>query len=188
MDVIKSSNGHKVRLKCLLCGENYEVQKSLYDRQGSSFCGHKCFTDLKNLRRIIESQSGLMSGSDHYARTEIDGKPSSFHRYVYQFFYGEIPEGMHVHHFDEEKKNNDILNLGLISKSDHMRLHLGKRKGSQIPTSKLKESDVIEIRRIIKAGNETQQQIADAFGINRCTVSAIKNNRIWKHLKGEDDG
>lgn len=45
------------------------------------------------------------------------------HRLIFEDFYGEIPEGFVVHHKDGNKLNNCILNLQLMKKSEHDRLH-----------------------------------------------------------------
>jgi recombination protein RecA len=39
-----------------------------------------------------------------------------------------VPEGFHIHHKDENKKNNNIDNLELINPSDHGKLHANKRQ------------------------------------------------------------
>ena len=45
------------------------------------------------------------------------------HRAVWKFYNGEIPKGYHIHHKDQNKNNNDISNLELISPSEHSKLH-----------------------------------------------------------------
>lgn len=45
------------------------------------------------------------------------------HRYVWEKHNGEIPNGYEVHHIDRDKDNNDIENLQLLSKKEHMMLH-----------------------------------------------------------------
>jgi len=45
------------------------------------------------------------------------------HRYVWEFYNGEIPKGMHIHHIDHDKSNNDIRNLQMIDASTHTRMH-----------------------------------------------------------------
>ena len=45
------------------------------------------------------------------------------HRYVWEYYNGEIPEGYQIHHIDKDKSNNDISNLELIPFSEHARLH-----------------------------------------------------------------
>ena len=50
------------------------------------------------------------------------------HRMVYEYYNGKIPSGYVIHHIDENKLNNDISNLQLISDSDHRRLHIDSIK------------------------------------------------------------
>lgn len=45
------------------------------------------------------------------------------HRYVWEYHYGEIPKGYHIHHKDHDKSNNDISNLECISPSNHATHH-----------------------------------------------------------------
>lgn len=45
------------------------------------------------------------------------------HRYVWEKEHGNIPPGYDIHHIDGNKKNNDISNLMMISRSDHASLH-----------------------------------------------------------------
>lgn len=47
----------------------------------------------------------------------IDGKKRMFkwHRVIYTYFYGTIPEGYEINHLDENKQNNRLSNLSLTS-------------------------------------------------------------------------
>lgn len=45
------------------------------------------------------------------------------HRYVWEFYHGEIPDGYQVHHKDKDRSNSDISNLELIPTSTHAKLH-----------------------------------------------------------------
>ncbi|NNU96185.1 HNH endonuclease signature motif containing protein [Anoxybacillus sp. EFIL] len=45
------------------------------------------------------------------------------HRYVWEYFHGEIPKGWHVHHVDGDKNNNHISNLVIIPHGKHATLH-----------------------------------------------------------------
>lgn len=45
------------------------------------------------------------------------------HRAVYEFHYGEIPDGFDIHHIDQNKNNNEAENLRLLSKEDHKKIH-----------------------------------------------------------------
>ena len=43
------------------------------------------------------------------------------HRFVYECFKGAIPEGMHIDHFDFNRKNNSISNLQLLTPKENVR-------------------------------------------------------------------
>ena len=47
----------------------------------------------------------------------------SIHRFIWQYFNGEIPEGYDVHHIDRNQYNNDIANLQLLTKAEHNKIH-----------------------------------------------------------------
>lgn len=53
----------------------------------------------------------------------INGKRKRLHVYVWECERGEIPEGYHVHHKDEDKANNDISNFVLLTGKKHVGLH-----------------------------------------------------------------
>ena len=47
------------------------------------------------------------------------------HCLVWEKYFGEIPEGMQIHHIDGDKTNNDISNLQLVTPLEHKRIHEG---------------------------------------------------------------
>ena len=59
------------------------------------------------------------------------------HRAVYKNHFGEIPDGLDVHHIDGDKANNDISNLELLSRSDHLRHHALENPIPKVDFSKL---------------------------------------------------
>ena len=51
-------------------------------------------------------------------------KGMRLHRYIWEKYNGcKIPEGYIIHHKNENKKDNDLSNLELMTKSNHTRLH-----------------------------------------------------------------
>ena len=68
--------------------------------------------------------------NDHYF------KLVHLHRAVWTYYFGEIPDGYVVHHIDGDKENNDISNLMLMSKSEHIQLHHTTMKMPQKPSKK----------------------------------------------------
>lgn len=49
--------------------------------------------------------------------------PIHAHRWVWINYYGNIPKGMDIHHKDGDKSNNEIQNLEMLSRSDHLKRH-----------------------------------------------------------------
>lgn len=45
------------------------------------------------------------------------------HRDVYEYYYGKIPKGYHVHHINMDKRDNSPQNLIAVSRRIHNRLH-----------------------------------------------------------------
>lgn len=59
-------------------------------------------------------------GQDGYYRITLygdNGKKTTgqLHRFIYEAVYGPIPSGMEVNHIDEDKSNNSIFNLNLMT-------------------------------------------------------------------------
>lgn len=49
--------------------------------------------------------------------------PMRLHQYVWEYYNGPIPDGYHVHHKDFNPDNNEIENLELITKHEHLCYH-----------------------------------------------------------------
>lgn len=131
-------------------------------------------------------------GNDRYKRirvAKIDNwkiYSESVHRLVVQTFVGDIPQGMVVNHKDGNKHNNKLSNLEIVTPSQNSRhaLKTGLYKapcGSKTGKAKLKESEVLEIYKLIKSGIENKD-IAKRFSVNFRTISQIKTGRRWRHL------
>ena len=53
----------------------------------------------------------------------------SMHKYVWEYYNGELQDGWEVHHKDFDKSNNSIENLIALPRADHRRLHQMKKLG-----------------------------------------------------------
>lgn len=55
-----------------------------------------------------------------------NGKNKLVHELIWECFNGcSKPKGFDIHHIDENKQNNVIFNLELVSKQTHSRIHAG---------------------------------------------------------------
>lgn len=62
--------------------------------------------------------------SGYYLCTaNINGVRYRLHRFIWVVYNGEIPNGYEVHHKDGDKNNNNISNLELLSKEEHLKWH-----------------------------------------------------------------
>jgi HNH endonuclease. len=51
-------------------------------------------------------------------------KGKKLHRVVWEYHYGPIPDGYHVHHIDGDPRNNQIENLQLLPDREHIKYHM----------------------------------------------------------------
>ncbi len=60
-----------------------------------------------------------------YRRIRVDGKPRMEHVVIWERYHGSIPPTYQVHHKNENKLDNRIENLELLSPLAHKRIHSG---------------------------------------------------------------
>lgn len=108
------------------------------------------------------------------------------HRLVMEAFVGPCPEGMQVNHKDGDKLNNCLSNLEYVTKSENEKhahkTGLKNQAGSLNGYSFFIEKDIPIIRQRYSDG-ETQQFIADDYGVCRETIRAIVNRKNWKNVR-----
>ena len=81
--------------------------------------------ELKKKQDNIDTEFGkaYLNNSGYMCVNKIP-----LHHLVWEKHYNKkVPKGYHIHHKDENKTNNDINNLQLMSASEHMKLHMSKR-------------------------------------------------------------
>jgi len=105
------------------------------------------------------------------------------HSVVARTFIGERPKGMQINHKDGDKTNNHVSNLEYVTSKENsshaIRTGLFNPGGENNASSKLLESDVIEIQSMIDSKNFMHKQIADKYHVSSATISAIATGRIW---------
>jgi len=161
--------------------------------------------DKINGKILIQNKNGAVYLSVGLYKNK-KGKTKQIHRLLYETFNDyKLKENECIHHIDENKINNILNNLQLMTKSEHSKLHnekgennlnygkhhpektknkmSEKMKGERNSQSILIENNIIQIRKYLNIGILTQKEIAEKFGVNPRTISAIKNNKTWKHIK-----
>lgn len=116
-----------------------------------------------------------------------DGKQNKLlHRYIWEKYNGEIPEGYQIHHKDKNRKNYDLDNLELVDVRDHHRKHalennLGKSNKGK-PKNHASGFCEKPVPIIATKGNETLffESISEAsrkLNINTSMISSVVNGR-----------
>lgn len=117
------------------------------------------------------------SNHGHYVRVTLckNNRPRKYllHRLVYLHFVGKIPLGMEVNHKDENKSNNHVSNLELMTSKEnnhHSRVKLGY---------KLFKEDV----EFIRSNNLTTKEVIDKYGISPRHALRVINGERWDFSK-----
>ena len=93
------------------------------------------------------------------------------HRLIYEENFGPIPEGFHIHHLDNDKNNNALENLVLISKSNHHKLHFNMINNPRWGNGRIDAAGGVTFLSAEKNKGMTMQAIADELGYSN--VSSI---------------
>lgn len=89
-----------------------------------------------------------------------------------------------VNHIDSNRKNNTVQNLEWVTSKEnfiHAKLNNRYKQGERHWNSKLKDSDVREIRKLHKEGT-TKWQLAKMFNISRSSIIMIIRRQHWPHV------
>ena len=101
----------------------------------------------------------------------LNGKMQLLHRYLYQKYYRcSILPGIHVHHKDGDKLNNDMSNLELLTHAQHNREHRFKggsayyRKDRNMWQAQVKENKKQKNLGLFLTEQEAREALAIYYG------------------------
>jgi len=109
----------KVTIKCKECGKDFLVISSYKNR--FAYCSKEC-----KLKQSMKYNTGVpfLHKNQYYQCFDENLKRIAYHRYLMQKHLGrKLLLKEHVHHIDNNKFNNSIDNLTIISPEEHTRLH-----------------------------------------------------------------
>lgn len=122
------------------------------------------------------------------------GKFYTVHRLVWIAFNGEIPQGFEVNHIDENKYNNRLDNLNLLTSKENKNWGTRNKRIADALKGRKRPSEIFEkLRRPIEAVNEDGTIVytfvsiseAERNGFSRTAIKACVNNRYWNN-KGKN--
>lgn len=147
--------------------------------------------DVRNIRTqlILKPFVTKLGYSQVILRNYLGGKVHQVHRLVAVTFISNLENKYFVIHIDRIKTNNNIKNLSwntpkrnYLDYTKPSMINFSDRRGSKNKNSKLKESDILVIRNLIKEGI-LFNEIGKRFGVSATSISAIKTNKLWSHVK-----
>jgi hypothetical protein len=123
-----------------------------------------------------------------------DGSTIDAHRFIMEQHLGrKLTFNEIVHHIDEDKTNNALDNLEIMTRAEHSRLHmihswnadrekrlstlsrLPRNRGSDAPSAKLTREEVIEIRRVLAQSTESLRALGHRYGVAKIAISRIRD-------------
>lgn len=132
---------------------------------------------------------GYSNSKDSRGIFTIKRKPHSSPRIVYYIANNVDPKEKLVLHSCDNPScvNPKHLRLGTVSDNGKDMYARGRdksvyKKGENHKLSKLKDSDVLEIRSKYAVGNVTQKQLGNEYNIDASQISYIVNRKHWNHI------
>lgn len=130
---------------------------------------------IKELRTAYFNEYKFIKDSKtgyYLSTSKIGNKKKRLHRYVWEYYNGEIPNGYDIHHKDHNKDNNSIENLELLSSYEHKKRHSSEltEKRKKILNEILKTKarpKAIEWHKSEKAKDWHKQQYKISLGLRK---------------------
>jgi hypothetical protein len=117
--------------------------------------------------KLYEHTDGYLQFKPYY-----DGKPHNkyAHRMVWEYYNGEIPEGMQIDHINDDRADNRLENLRLSTNKSNIR----RRSYNRLSMDKC-----MEVKTQNKEG-KSQRQIAREYNCHPTTIHYCIRKKTWK--------
>lgn len=179
---------------CVTCGLKFYVRPSEAKRRPWLYCSNECQWVEKHAtieecfnKRIGETTERgciLWAGDcDKAGYGKIRGVLA--HRIAYTQAFGPIPKSLGVlHHCDNPPCiNPKHLFLGTNIDNSKDKVSKGRQmRGEQNWNTILKNSDILEIRRLYESEHVLQKSLARQFGVSCGAIHSIVNRKNWRHI------
>lgn len=140
------------------------------------------FEIVLNREPVLHTEFGIARLHRGYYRitsSKEGNKDKALHRLIFEKNNGEIPEGYDIHHKDENKLNNCISNLELISHSEHTITHNLDSKQSKETCDKISKRMVRNnnaFNPILKIGKHKNPALKQGFSYE-CQFTTSKGRK-----------
>lgn len=130
-----------------------------------------------------------------YKAIKYQGKKKDYHRHIMELSIGrKLHRNEVVHHIDEDKLNNNLDNLMIMTRSEHSRMHRMNTTTSEVTkeklrilgrrnrgTLKLSHNEVREIKSLL-GGHLSYSAIASKYNVSKSTIFQIKKGQSWSEV------
>ena len=124
-----SKRGDVINTQCAFCGK--EMNKRKWELNGSvnNFCNKECYYEYirenpKTGEYHPNWNGGVYMQDGYKSLKQEDGSYKFEHRIVMEEYLGrELSSDEIIHHIDGNRSNNDISNLQLLSRTEHIEIH-----------------------------------------------------------------
>lgn len=131
----------------------------------------------------------LKKTNDGYLQVQLykDGKRKYkyLHRLVYETWKGEIPENMQVNHIDEDKSNNRLSNLNLMTPKENTNWATGIERRAKANSKKVLQYTLSgELVNTWKSTHEAGRNGYNYQSVSACCLGKIKTHGgyLWKYV------
>ncbi len=187
---------------CVLCGQEVEKWKPIKNYEGiyeiSSLGRVRSYYEINNslgqIRKTntVSKFKTLSTDMDGYKRVNLYAKDKglkpvnkSVHILVLNAFIGECPKDKEGSHLDGDITNNRLSNLQWENHLDNESrkiIHGTRPMGEKHKSSKLTETDILDIRNSYIKYKVTQKQLAEKYNVCENNIYLIVNNKAWRHI------
>ena len=170
-----------------------DSSKMYYKKYGGKILKQSVAKSLYNMENRYPIFSFVTPRKDNKTFTRSVGP------LILETFVGPRPENYDCCHFDGDPTNNKLSNLRWDTKKSNAqdRIRHGRKissfvKGSnradgskfigeQVYSAKLKENEVLEIRKV-ESYRGINMDLARKYNVSKSCIQAIRHRRIWKHI------
>jgi hypothetical protein len=120
-----------------------------------------------------------------YGSVSINDHTYKASRVIYRLFYGDFNPKLLVLHKCDNKKCVNPKHLFLGTHKENMKDMTNKgrqARGESCGCSKLKEHQVLEIRKLFKASKFTVMELSRKFNVSHKLIGKIISRKAWKHI------
>lgn len=197
----------KIKSSCKCC--NSPIEQYASNGKGSGyfqFCSNSCKWEYKrsdNAEFVNHTASRFhgyvknngddwcwgWSGTKNkskYGIFVVRKKKHLAHRWAYQYFIGQIPDGLWILHRCDNPECTNPKHLYAGTPLDNTRDAIARgrfkfppsNKGELHHSARLKSKEILQIRE----SPSSYSELSKIYGVRECTIIAIKKRKIWKHI------